>query len=267
MKKEQLIRKRIAAVSGLRRKRKTFTLIELLVVIAIIAILAGMLLPALNKAKQTAYSVKCLGQQKQIGVMMLNYTQDFKEYLPIGNILYPGDGEAYTFQIQLTMLNYNVPVKTAVSKEKQKVYPWTCPSQNLTWEDKSLGVANFLGNYVVNGTIVGMGGRINEANPNGVLRYYSKLGKFKEPSNDGVLMDGLVKPILSGGDPNPLLNGGLHWIQLNGTYQSVDYRHSNKCNVLFLDGHAAALQRQLYLPIAYDTSTSSVSGSGCILYR
>ena len=253
---------------GFRVKRnKCFTLIELLVVIAIIAILAGMLLPALNSAREKGRMIKCLGQQKQIGVMVLNYIQDFKEYLPIGNILYPGDDEAYTFQVQLTMLNYNVPAKTALSKEKQKVYPWTCPSQNLTWEDKSLGVANFLGNYVVNGTIVGMGGRINEANPNGVLRYYSKLGKFKEPSNDGVLMDGLVKPILSGGDPSTLLNGGLHWIQLNGTYQSVDYRHSNKCNVLFLDGHAAPLQRSLYLPIAYDRSISSVSGSGCILYR
>lgn len=266
MKKERM-RKQLAVFSGMSRKRKTFTLIELLVVIAIIAILAGMLLPALNKARQTAYSVKCLGQQKQIGVMLLGYIQDFKEYLPIGNIIYPGDTEAHTFQIQLTMLNYNVPLKTATSKDKQKVYPWTCPSQSLTWEDRSLGAANFLGNYAVNGTIVGMGGTLNEATAAKVLRYYSKVGKFKEPSNDGVLMDGLVKPLISGGDPNPLLNGGLHWITLNGTYQSVDYRHSNRCNVLFLDGHAGALQRSIYLPIAYDKDTTSVSGSGCILYR
>ena len=121
MKKEQMIRKRIAAVSGLCRKRKTFTLIELLVVIAIIAILAGMLLPALNSAREKGRMIKCLGQQKQIGVMVLNYIQDFKEYLPIGNILYPGDGEAYTFQVQLTELQ--CPGEDCVEQGKTESVP------------------------------------------------------------------------------------------------------------------------------------------------
>ncbi len=67
----------------MKKQHKAFTLIELLVVIAIIAILASILFPVFARARENARRTSCLSQQKQIGLGIIQYTQDYDEAYPM----------------------------------------------------------------------------------------------------------------------------------------------------------------------------------------
>ena len=74
------------------RQRQAFTVIELLVVVATIALLIALLLPALQKARDSAYVARCAANLRQIDTGFVLYTQDFDHFWPTSDYGYSGDG-------------------------------------------------------------------------------------------------------------------------------------------------------------------------------
>ena len=84
--------------TDMSRSRKAFTLVELLVVIGIIAVLVGILLPTLSRARESANKAACLSNMRQLGIGLLEYSTKYKGgYVPIGYIIKSSHQRAWSY--------------------------------------------------------------------------------------------------------------------------------------------------------------------------
>lgn len=198
--------------------KKKFTLIELLVVIAIIAILASMLLPALNQAKEKARSIKCTGQFKQILLASQLYADSYDEALP----LFTDRGFNNSAPIW--------PVFLMPYINDESIF--LCPSEvDHKYVDTiaDRGWLSFGSNYVI-GEYWWQHGLTSVDWP--------KLRSMKYPDQDVFYGDTMS------GDTSAGYRGYIiSMSQTPGRYcnqkEAIKTRHSNGANLAFVDGHVA----------------------------
>jgi len=238
-----------------RTTPKFFTLVELLVVIGIIAVLAGLLLPALKKARDMALSSQCQNNQRQCGVALAGYANDFDGWVIGGDC-----STAYvvyaTLGSMMVGLNYTPP-KTFGGYASSFVHfghVFQCPSlpppaaykyvgNNFPWfgwdshTSQSYGLRNFhFGRYYPGEK------QLNDCAAN-LNRKLIKFDSLYQPSDMPYMVDNALNVNNSVGDPAGRVQNSS-WYTTEG-YSSpwgnyLHLRHNRRANVWCPDGHVAS---------------------------
>ncbi len=239
----------IVCVRGVRQGRTYFTLIELLIVIAIIAILAGMLLPALNVAREKARSIGCISQEKQIVLAVNLYAGDYNEYMPrvyfywFGSIIfsYLKQGKEYKSTLANNRI-YECPStnRDELASTQTNIVGWISYGQTISLWGQGTGWGElnsserWSAEKAKGGTLGGWAmcrdswdglHKIGRTTPNSVILMESKLGQTYSTGGDT-----FVK-----GNDCYYLPGYAN--SLTSKNWAVRYRHNNYANFGFVGGH------------------------------
>jgi prepilin-type N-terminal cleavage/methylation domain-containing protein/prepilin-type processing-associated H-X9-DG protein len=199
--------------------RKAFTLIELLVVIAIIAILAAILFPVFARARENARRASCLSNEKQIGLGVMQYLQDYDEH--------------YMVQDETTTPKYlwYEPLQPYIKSDQL----FRCPSKS---PDSSGAVSD----YLINGLVAhGDSDAIFQDSSEQIIlsERADGLGDIDyHPWGAGGVAPSVAAPDTA--EYNATLDSGGN--EIPGTTVIDPVRHFNGSNYLFADGHAKWLQ-------------------------
>ena len=214
--------------------RKTgFTLIELLVVIAIIAILAAILFPVFAQARSKARQTTCLSNEKQLGLAVLMYAQDFDELFPLANYAISDTDRYHWYNLVEPYVKASYTRAGANLGNGFSIY--VCPDF-LRMQNDAFGIQKSW-SYVINANLAppraqDVPASWNNQTPSALasLQYPAQVVLFSEGAGRRVYTHGNDTSVYEIGSPIDIDN--------NLTYVFARARHSNGANYLLGDGHA-----------------------------